>query len=81
VAPAGGHLEILKYALEMKQGIPWDENTCKSAAGIGHLEALVYAHENGCPWNAFTCSEAAKEGHLDCVKFAHENGCPWNSDG
>jgi hypothetical protein len=49
--------------------------TCAYAAENGHLECLVYAHENGCPWDGDVCAKAAEKGHLDCIKYAHENGC------
>jgi hypothetical protein len=46
------------------------------AASNGHLDCLVYAHENGCEWDWNTTSMAARHGHLDCLRYAHENGCP-----
>jgi hypothetical protein len=56
-------------------------NNCSdtmTAAKNGHLECLIYAHENGCPWSVWTCANAAGNGHLDCLIYAHENGCPWD---
>ena len=47
---------------------------CKNtadAAKNGHLECLVYAHENGCPWNEKTCEYAAENGHLECLVYAY----------
>ena len=35
----------------MKTDVHGDENTCSYAAENGHLDCLVFAHENGCPWN------------------------------
>jgi hypothetical protein len=49
------------------------------AAKGGHLECLVYAHENGCAWDSYTCAFAAEKGHLKCLVYAHEHGCPWDS--
>jgi hypothetical protein len=54
---------------------------CKNttaAAKNGHLECLVYAHENGYPWDERTCAYAAEKGHLECLVYAHENGCGWD---
>ena len=44
----------------------------------GHLNCLIYAHENECPWEEETCTSASENGHLECLKYAHENGCPWD---
>ena len=76
-AALNGQLYCLKL-LRSKE-CPWDEITCKHAAGMGHLDCLKWAHENGCPWNAETPCCAAINGHLDCLKYAHENDCQWNS--
>jgi hypothetical protein len=65
-----GHLFCLKL-LEKSD----DPAVCSAAASCGHLDCLMYAHENGCPWDSWTCSEAASFGHLNCLKYAHENGC------
>jgi hypothetical protein len=48
------------------------------AAEKGHLECLMYLHENGCAWNEKTCSLAAFYGHLECLRYLHENGCVWD---
>ena len=74
-----GNVEFLRF-LHENVGCPWDEETCREAAGNGHLECLKYARENGCPWNKKTCEFAAHRGHLECLKYAHENGCPWDKD-
>ena len=55
-----------------------ERDTCEKAAKEGHLECLVYAHENACPWNRSTCWRAAAGGHLECLRYAHENACPWD---
>ena len=41
------HLEILKWA--RGQGCPWNERTCRYAAGMGHFELLKWARGQGCP--------------------------------
>jgi hypothetical protein len=60
---------------------------CEIAARIGHLELLIFAHENGCPWEYYyyrllidrsICEISAKNGHLDCLKYLHKNSCPWD---
>ena len=60
-----------------RERLPWDEDTCMSAAEHGHLEVLKWARSNGCPWNEKTCANAASGGHLEILKWARENGCPW----
>lgn len=54
------------------------ESTCACAGKNGHLDCLIYAHENGCSWNSDTCEYAAYNGHLKCLTYAHENGCHWD---
>ena len=56
----------------------WNQITTSVEAYAGHLDCLIYAHENGCPWGEMTTLNTALTGHLDCMKYAHENGCPWN---
>ena len=41
-------------------GCPWDELTCKWAAGNGHLKVLQWLRENGCPWDKEDCAIVAK---------------------
>ena len=50
----------------------------KDAAKNGHLECLVYAHQNGGEWDYRTCELAAANGHLDCLRYAHENRYRWD---
>ena len=54
VLPAGGHLEVLKYAHE--NGCPWDERTSFNAVKGGHwwcstVHMRMDVHENGCSWD------------------------------
>eukprot|EP00035_Acanthoeca_spectabilis_P005320 m.112486 g.112486 ORF g.112486 m.112486 type:complete len:97 (-) comp12968_c0_seq1:29-319(-) len=44
--------------------------TCASAASVGHLAVLQWAHANGCPWHYSTCSDAASGGHLEVLQWA-----------
>lgn len=55
---------------------PWDVTVCAAAAGAGHLNCLMYAHENGAPWDEETCVAAAKGKRIECLTYAIENGCP-----
>jgi hypothetical protein len=59
----GGHLDLLKWA--RRNGCPWNEGTCTSAAKNGDLVLLKWARRNGCPWEKDTCTFAAENGHLD----------------
>jgi hypothetical protein len=78
-----GQLKCLKYLWEHCDEIDiqytWNEKTCISAAKNGHLDCLIYVHENGCPWSKDTCAAASSNGHLDCLKYARNNGCSWDT--
>ena len=77
-AARGGKLKVLQWLRSQDGGkCRWDENTCRAAAADGHLEILIWAHQNGCPWNEWTCAYAAREGQLEVLKWARANGCPW----
>ena len=52
--------------------MPWDEETCESAAQKGHLDVLMYARENGCPWDDRTWRYADES----VQKWLKKNGCP-----
>jgi hypothetical protein len=54
----------------------WNADTCKYAAGYGHLKCLKILHENGCPWNKEACYEAVVCGQLKCLKYLLEHDCP-----
>jgi hypothetical protein len=79
-AAAGGHLELLRWALTV--GRLWGETTCENAARGGHLHVLEWlrAQDPPCPWNRRTCSEAAKGGHLHVLKWARVQAPPWRWD-
>ena len=55
-----------------------DKTYIEQVAESGHLDCLIYLHEEGCPWNETTCEKAARNGHLDILKYLHEEGCPWD---
>lgn len=75
-AAKAGHLECLKLHPE------WNLTrfVCTNAAEYGHLDCLIYLHQNGCNWDEWTCSAAAWGGHLECLIYIHENKCAWNAD-
>jgi len=78
LAAKGGHLSILKYALEIGFDFSNSLNICFNAAKGGQLHVLQWARANGCPWNIYICSQAAKGGHLHVLQWARANGCAWN---
>lgn len=55
-------------------------DACRSAAYVGNLDGLKFAHKNGYPWDANVCSGTVAYDHVDCLKYAVENGCPWNKE-
>eukprot|EP01051_Picozoa_sp_SAG22_P011614 SAG22_NODE_1135_length_5398_cov_3.581808_2_plen_313_part_00 len=69
--------EVLQWA--RANGCDWDDDTCRFAAGGGHLEVLQWARTNGCDWNYRTCTAAARCGHLEVLQWARANGCDWSS--
>jgi len=87
----GGFLEVLALARERDwmwdaasrayaaKGIPVDD-TCRFAAGGGHLAVLRWAREHECEWDLRTCRAAAEGGHLEVLRWAWENGCPWDEE-
>ncbi len=67
---------MLEWARQ--SGCRWNEDTCASAASMGHLAILQWARHNGCSWDENTCASAAEGGHLAVLQWAHENNCPWS---
>ncbi|MCK4968244.1 MAG: hypothetical protein KAS12_04250, partial [Candidatus Aenigmarchaeota archaeon] len=61
---------------EGKKECPWDEQICACAAQ-GHLDCLIYLHENGCPWDMESIKNATYD-HLSCLVYLHKHGCPWD---
>ena len=78
-AAYGGHLEVLKWALDNGCSYDGDYLICAKAALNGHLKVLKWARNNGCDWNSVTCDYAALNGHLEVLKWARHNGCHWDS--
>ncbi|GFH53374.1 hypothetical protein CTEN210_09850 [Chaetoceros tenuissimus] len=72
-------LHILKWLRE-ERNVPWDEDTCCSAAGTGNINALKWARANGCAWNEGTLSVAVEMGHFQIVEYCLENGAPFANE-
>ena len=47
-AAAGGHLELLKWAVDANY--PFDEHTAAFIAALGNIDILKLLHAKGCPW-------------------------------
>jgi hypothetical protein len=80
IATQYGHINILKYLLEVRQyrndnGI----GGCYAAAEYGQLEILKWARKNELHWCERTCGVAAEKCHLEVLQWAHFNGCPWDT--
>jgi hypothetical protein len=57
----------------------WNNKLCSYMARYGHINRLIYLHENGCSLDGEDIDYfAAENGHLDCLKYVHENGCEWS---
>jgi hypothetical protein len=82
-----GNLEMVKYCVANE--CPIDEWTCAEAAGNGHLECLIYFHEEvKAPWDWKTAAWAARKGHLHILEYLvereydefDENACSWAAE-
>jgi hypothetical protein len=67
-AAAGGHLDLIQWALN--KGYRWDYDISALAAEHGHLHILEWAREKGYPWNYNICASAALNGNLRIIKWA-----------
>ena len=73
IAAAAGHgnMEMVKYCVAKE--CPIDNDACKDAASIGHLEILKYLHEDvKAPWDWITALQAAENGHLHILEYLVE---------
>jgi len=76
-----GRLEILKW-FRLINGEHWnwqqsDDIWCSSAAENGHLDVLIYLHDNGCKADTVSCyTSATRGGHLEILRWLDKNGCP-----
>lgn len=74
------NLDCLRYLFDLRPSlvnIEDAEQFCAKASEKGHLQALVFLHENGFPWNEDTTSLASRISK-DCLVYAIENGCPYD---
>lgn len=69
-----GELQVVRILHDNLDGIAC-EDACLTAAGGGHLDCLVFLHEQGYRWDFRTCAAAARCGSLECLTYAHKNGC------
>ena len=67
-------LEVLQLLQE--HDVPWNENSCATAARRGNLKALKYARSKDCPWDENCIIQALKYYHQDIVEYCVQNGCP-----
>jgi len=73
-AAGGGHLEMLRWALE--RGWPFDESACRAAASAGRLDILKWLRRVAdCEWDAETIEVGIHMGHARLVKWAASRGC------
>lgn len=75
VAVSHGHQHILQFLYHIKphaNGV----DLVAGAARHGHLNCLLFLHEQGCPFHENTTAIAAINGHSDCLQYAVEHGCP-----
>ena len=75
-----GHYECFKYLIENRCYLDRESclKICNLAAENGHLQCLIYCHENEFFWDHSTCSIASKNGHLECLRYLHQHDCLWD---
>ena len=81
VAASGGHVNVIRWAMEHGCNVHAASAVCTGAATGGHLAVLKWARalEPPCPWNTRACFMAAGGGHLELLKWARaqQPPCPW----
>lgn len=78
IAANNGNFEIIKYAFFY--GSPMC-NTYYYAALNGHLDILIWLHQNGQIINKKgILSGASINNHLNIIIWAHQNGCLWEQN-
>jgi hypothetical protein len=79
---AHGNLSKMKYLVNvMKHLSPkkMNKDTARIAAENGHLDCLMYAHDNGCELPRPGRIKPTTLGQLKCIKYLHENGRVWDA--
>ena len=71
-------LVLLNYAHTVLD-VPLTEELCYTAADIGNLEILKWAHERNCPWGDDICKHVAMGGHLEMLQYIRGEGCSWDA--
>ena len=77
MASSNGHIECLKYLIEIGAPMP-DDIIDKSINTKTNLAVIKYLRERGCSWSVLTSVEAARFNNMALLKFLHENNCPWD---
>ena len=68
-----GLLEWIKYTQTNYPEIK--EKTIDFIVEFGHIDCLIYCHQNNYNWDQITTSTAATYGNLNCLEYAYNNGC------
>jgi hypothetical protein len=68
-ASLNGHLDCIKYLYELKCYCACAANTCSASAQHGHLNTLIWIHENSCHWDTYTSYYATRNGHIKCLEY------------
>lgn len=78
-AIAGGDLNRV---IELRQeGVECDSSMTHLAAELGHLDILIWFHENTTvAWDQTTFARAARSGNLKYLQYLVDNNCPYDSD-
>ena len=88
----GGHLDLVKWALEQNPPCSFINLLFISAASTGNLELMhwwrtqyssmyQWPREDGCPWDENTSAYTAKAGQFEALKWmrGQQPPCPWDS--
>jgi hypothetical protein len=73
-ALSSGDLECIKYIQSMVEHRMLVKNICEIFAMNGHLDCIVYFHNNGCILSNSVCEYAALNGHMNCLRYYVNSG-------
>ena len=89
IAATAGHVDMVKYLVEIGAKVNTVDKWVKTALGIaasaGHVDMVKYLVENGAEMNAVdengqtALRMAASAGHVDIMKYFVENGADVNA--